>query len=700
MGRTSGLVATVTMAAAVWGVVLLGAALAQGPSGVRTALHNAVAEADIEQVRRLLDQGANINARDMWGDTPLHLAARGHEGIVRLLLERGADVNNVDGERHRTALHAAVGDTYMNTDVCVSIVRLLLHGGADAKAKDDDGITPLFLAVNNRQAGAAHLLIAKGADVNARRQTDRTLLHDAAARGHLDVAEVLLAHGARVNAVTTLGTTPLHLAAQEGYVNAAEVLVAHGADVNARSLSGGTPLHEAARRGHHDVAAFLLDKGADASIKTTTGKTALDFAQGAGRDDLVQLLTHQRLLPTDAAGPESEEASATPPRTDLEALVRGNAAFAMDLYAQLRASPGNLFLSPYSVSMSLAMARAGAAGTTEKEMAAVLHLDKVKADSAFAELLARLNEIKTAGHVQLYAANSLWPQQGYALQREYKALLRTNYGVSVTLVDYVGAPEAACWTINAKVAQMTGGKIRNLIGRASVNDLTRLVLVNAIYFKGTWLRPFDPQDTSRAPFYVSPTKSVQVDMMTQSQEVRYADLSTHAILELPYRGEDLSMFVLLPKRIDGVAQLEQDLSVSRLEQWRARLKYQEVHIILPKYKMATAFELTGTLRAMGMMDAFNNPQSQPKTGSKADFSRMDGGDSLYISAVAHKAFIEVNEEGTEAAAATGMVAGGAGLSPVPTFRADHPFLFLIQENRTGSILFLGRLADPSDASGD
>ena len=376
----------------------------------------------------------------------------------------------------------------------------------------------------------------------------------------------------------------------------------------------------------------------------------------------------------------------------METLVQDNTRFAIDLYHALRAEDGNLFFSPYSISTALAMTYAGARGNTAQEMAQALHFSLPQADlhAAFAELDAALTEIQAAGNVELGVANSLWPQQGYPFLDAYLALVEQHYGVSITPVDYEQAAESARNAINAWVEDKTRSKIENLIPPGILDTLTRLVLVNAIYFKGMWETQFKAEKTIAAPFRVSPGQSVQARLMTQKQEFRHAAFDDLQVLELPYVGNELAMIVLLPRAGAVLEDLEPNLSAENLAHWTSRLRFTKVEVFLPKFKMTAMFRLDQTLAAMGITDAFDELE--------ADFSGMDGQPHwLYIKAVLHKAFVEVNEEGTEAAAATAVVMGVRGMpSPPVVFRADHPFLFLIQDKRNGSVLFMGRVVEPSE----
>ena len=258
-----------------------------------------------------------------------------------------------------------------------------------------------------------------------------------------------------------------------------------------------------------------------------------------------------------------------------------------------------------------------------------------------------------------------------------------------TQLRYKRAHETARQMINRWVEDNTQDKIKNLIQPGILDALTRLVLVNAIYFKGNWASQFKASQTKDASFFTSPGKSIQTPMMIQKQKFRYAELKSLKILELPYAGNELSMLVLLPKEFDGLEQLESVLSIEALAQWNSCLNKREVLVFLPRFKMTSQFRLDKTLVSMGMVDAFCD--------RKANFGGMDGRPNwLYIAAVIHKAFVEANEEGTEAAAATAVVMKELALpAPSPLFRADHPFLFLICENQTGGILFMGRMSDPS-----
>jgi serpin B len=386
-------------------------------------------------------------------------------------------------------------------------------------------------------------------------------------------------------------------------------------------------------------------------------------------------------------------------RTDQQIIVEGNNKFALALYAKLQARQGNLFFSPYSISTALAMAYAGARGQTEQQMAKALHFPttvKVNGSEvvpfrqrfhpAFAAIIKDLNARGQKDVYELTVANALWGQKGYGFLKEFLDTIKAHYDGQLNEVDFVTATETARKTINAWVEKETKNKIKNLIPRGALNSLTRLVLTNAIYFKGNWARQFKKDRTNDAPFTLMNGDKVNVPMMNQTAEFKYMEAEDFQALELPYVDNELSMIVLLPKEYGGLSKFEKKLTPENVSNWLARLRKRKVIVSIPKFKMTSQFGLVGVLKSMGMRDAFSQ---------RADFSGMNGKKDLFISAVIHKAYVDVNEEGTEAAAATGIVVGITSVQPQPpVFRADHPFLFLIRDNNSGSILFIGRIMNP------
>lgn len=387
------------------------------------------------------------------------------------------------------------------------------------------------------------------------------------------------------------------------------------------------------------------------------------------------------LLPTSAA--QTNEANA---------LVTSNNVFALDLYASLKTTPGNLFFSPYSVSSCLAMVYAGARGETEQQMAKVLHFSVNQSEfhAAFGELQKRLNAMRQNKGIELAVANGLWAQRSHHFLPDFTALVKQRYEAKLEQVDFPTHAEPVRKEINDWVSQKTKGKIPDLIPPGMLNAATRLVLANAIYFKGRWAHPFNASNTVAAPFYTVGTQKIEARMMNLTASFKYAEADALQILELSYQGNDLSMIVLLPKDAEALKTLEGALTAARLDYWLGLLRAGKVNVFLPKFKLAGEFSLGPTLADLGMADAFS---------SRADFSAMDGARDLYLSAVVHKAFVDVNEEGTEAAAATGGVMSltSVRVKPIPVFRADHPFIFLIRDTRSGSILFLGRVTNPAGA---
>jgi serpin B len=375
-------------------------------------------------------------------------------------------------------------------------------------------------------------------------------------------------------------------------------------------------------------------------------------------------------------------------RPSLVTAVQGNNKFALELYQKLRRTEGNLFFSPYSISTALAMTYAGAREDTQTQMAQVLHLslEQKQLHPVFAELGEELHEASRLGQVRLKIANALWPRKGYPFLKEFLTLVKKFYGVKITPVDFADE-KAARQTINSWVEEKTENKIKDLISENALDSTTRLVLVNAIYFKGAWANEFDPSLTSQGPFLTEPDVQVQVPMMTRKHNFEYAESEGLQVLELPYAGNRLSMFVLLPGEIDGLAKLEDSLSLENVDKWIKDLHVAEVDVSLPKFELSFPFQLNDALISMGMTNAFTK---------QADFSGMDGSRELFIGAALHKAFVEVNEQGTEAAAATAVImqTKAVAFSPI-IFHADHPFIFLILDKKTNSILFIGRVANPA-----
>lgn len=405
----------------------------------------------------------------------------------------------------------------------------------------------------------------------------------------------------------------------------------------------------------------------------------LSFAVAACQPSAVSAasVTAATPAPIASAGAASDAASASN-------------AFGAELHGQLSKTTGNLFYSPSSVALALAMAREGARGATATEMDAVLHLTG-RGPGAMGALgaIAASGDGKTAPEIRV--ANRLWADGRVGLDPAYVAVTKSAYAASAQSVDFMRAPEPSRLAINGWVAGETHDKIRDLLPQGSITPDTRLVLTNAIYFKGAWQTTFDPKSTAPAPFYVSPSSSPSVPLMYLSASVRSGESNGAQVFELPYaRPKDqpgASMIVVLPKDRDGLPAVEAAVVQKGFAPFVGALgASQRADVWLPKLKMTLSFELGAPLAAMGMKTAFSDA---------ADFSGIAKGGGLSISRVIHKAFVEVDEKGTEAAAATAVVISITSAQVHPTFRADHPFLFFVRDDRTGAIVFVGRVSDPS-----
>lgn len=373
---------------------------------------------------------------------------------------------------------------------------------------------------------------------------------------------------------------------------------------------------------------------------------------------------------------------------DPSPVVTGNNQFGRELFAQLTPKPGNVFFSPFSVSTALAMTATGARGATYEEMAKVLHLPTGNAAAGFAALLPKLQSDPNSGF-ELRVANAIWGQQGFPFKPEFTAGISGNFGGALKPVNFADTATAAR-TINAWVEEQTNNRIKDLIDPTMIDSQTRLALTNAIYFLGKWESAFDKTLTADQPFFTSAGKSVTAALMQQSGHFAYGETNDAQVVELPYKGKRLVMTVILPKSIDGLAAVEEKLLAGQLDATLAALVNSKGHVALPRFEFKTKYRLERDLIRMGMAKAFSDA---------ADFSGMTDAERLGISFVIHKAFVKVDEQGTEAAAATGVGIRAMAALPEKTFqfRADRPFVFMIRDRETGSMLFAGRLSDPTAA---
>ncbi|HCV29116.1 MAG TPA: hypothetical protein DGO89_02035 [Microcoleaceae bacterium UBA9251] len=377
---------------------------------------------------------------------------------------------------------------------------------------------------------------------------------------------------------------------------------------------------------------------------------------------------------------------------DMATLFEGNTKFALNLYSQLRTQPDNLFFSPYSISTAIAMTAAGAKGKTATQIDRVFsfNLPPASRSPAFAQLTYQLTD---ARGYQLSIANRLWAQKDFPLLPPFVKTTQDFYGAPIESLNFANADEAS-GKINAWVAKQTQNQIKDLLSPDDLDSCTRLVLTNAIYFKGNWVTQFDSAETTNQPFTLASGEKQQVAMMVQSNNFGYAEFENLQVLEMPYQGNKLSLVILLPANPDGLPKLEGALTADNLQKWLS-FSQRKVQVFLPKFTFQQSFNLKDVLSKMGMADAFSY---QPGV---ADFSGLSNKENLFVSDVIHKAFVEVDEKGSKAAAATAVIecTGEMGCpSPLPRqieFRADRPFLFLIRERQSGTILFMGRFANPA-----
>lgn len=382
---------------------------------------------------------------------------------------------------------------------------------------------------------------------------------------------------------------------------------------------------------------------------------------------------------------------------DRQELAAGNNAFALDLYQAVKGESENVFFSPYSISLALAMTYAGANGETEQQMADALHftLPEDRLHPAFNALDQELASRKDSGGqgadgkgFRFNIVNDLWGQKDYKFLPEFLDKLAKNYGAGLRLLDFAAEPETARQNINNYIAEKTEDRIKDLIPQGAIDPLTRLVLTNAIYFNAAWQNQFEKNLTKDAPFTKLDGSTVTVPMMEMPsyESMHYTDGEGYTAVALPYENASLQMLILLPDEGNFDA-FEGSLDAARLESIIGEMEYTSLRVKMPKFKIEGQFELANTLSGLGMTNAF--------IPDVADFSGMDGTHDLYIGSVIHKSFVNVDENGTEAAAATAVIMEAAG-APMEMIdlTIDRPFLFLIRDVTTNTTLFMGRVATP------
>lgn len=436
----------------------------------------------------------------------------------------------------------------------------------------------------------------------------------------------------------------------------------------------------------------------NARFNPPAGKRSAMESRTIGMWTLASLVIISMVL-AGCTGTKLEQPNAiSPPSDSGNNVVEANNRFAFDLYSQLANDPeyagSNLFFSPFSISSALAVTYEGARGSTSDEIRSVFHYPENTSllRQGYSHIIADINSHNA--RYTLLTANALWAEKTYPFLPGYITTARTYYSANTTNLDFINDSDASRTIINRWVEEKTRNTIKDLVPAGSITPMTRLVITDAVYFKGTWVRQFDKNKTREADFRLSSGKSVPVPMMERTDEdavYPYAETDTIQLLEMPYEHGNvtkLSMLILLPKN-DDLAAAEKYLDPHNLSELQSSSSSRHVMVYFPKCTFETKYTLRQTLAEMGMPTAFGD----------ADFSGMDGTRYLYIQEIIHQAYVDVNEEGTEAAAATAVVLWGKGAAPaegpVPVFRADHPFIFLIQDNTSGNILFMGRVENPN-----
>jgi len=370
-------------------------------------------------------------------------------------------------------------------------------------------------------------------------------------------------------------------------------------------------------------------------------------------------------------------------------IIQGNTAFAVDLYGQIKNQTGNLCFSPYGISTAMAMTYAGAKEQTEQEMAKTMHftLPQKELHAAFGDMEKSIQGLERSG-ITITVANSLWCKNGYSINPDYTDLLKRDYNAMVSLLDF-NNPSASAKTINSWFSDRTKGMIESIIDSNEIDQNTRAILGNAIYFKGQWVNKFDKNATRNGRFYTAGMDSfVEVPMMFTSAKCKLVYNDNFSFLQLPYAGNKLSMILLMPVYYGSLSDLEEQFTADNVKLWFEKLNQTEkksIKVTIPRLKITCHFALDKTLAQMGMPSLFDS--------KNANLSGISDKNDLFVSSATHQAVLEINEEGTTAAAAIRV--NHMAKSMPSSFIADHPFLYLIVDNRNGNILFCGRIIDPT-----
>ncbi len=372
---------------------------------------------------------------------------------------------------------------------------------------------------------------------------------------------------------------------------------------------------------------------------------------------------------------------------ELQNTVNNNNKFSFELYTEIKTNPVNIIYSPFSISTALAMTYTGAKNNTLEEMSNTLYFDKDfnVHNNNFSTL--QKNIISENKDVKINIANSLWAQQDYHFLDNFIEINKKYYNAGIQFTDFNGNIEQSRIKINNWVEKETNNKIKDLIKKKTLDNSTRLVLVNAIYFNGAWKSPFEKENNTEEIFYIFSKCETTATYMNKLITGKYYEDKLSRIVEIPYKNNIASMMIILPKKRYGIMDVEKAINEKKLNEYTEKFEYKKIQLSLPKFKFTSEFELSEQLSKMGMPNAF---------GSGADFSGMTGNKDLFIDKVIHKAFIEVNEKGTEAAAATAVTMRKTSATfETVKVKIDHPFIFIIKDNKTGSILFSGRVLNPN-----